>query len=194
MTAHYAKAGRLFGAIMPVLLFAASAANAWGADSCVPFKGTSMGSFFPWTPALPDGGWVSDVYFTIGGVVLPGTIVYSADDVVPKKTTTNPTNTFLGYEKGTVTLIGITGTFDLVSHFSAPQQTAASGVSMLNESGTLGNGTGVFAGISGHFTDHGIYGPSVPHKEGAIMGVTTTLEGTICGVDLSALGLAAKTK
>jgi hypothetical protein len=193
MTAHYAKAGRLFGAVMLVLLFAASAANAWGADSCVPFKGTSTGSFFPWTPALPDGGWVSEVYFTIGGVVLAGTGVWPIGDIAAKKTTPNPTNTFLGYEKGTVTLIGLLGTFDLVSHFSAPHQTAASGVAMLEESGTIGNGMGAFAGISGHFTNHGICGATVPHKEGAIAGSATVLEGTICGVDLSALGLA-KTK
>jgi hypothetical protein len=182
MTSYGARAGRLVGIAVLVLLFTASAANAWGKDGCVSFQATAQGSFL-FTSSLPNGGWVVDAYFTIGDAQpLHATIVYDADTILPKKTTRN---TFLGAEKGVVTVDG-GGTFDLVSHFTAPHQAFTTEVFKLNESGTISNGTGRFANISGHFTDHGIYGPAVTATDpSAVMGSITDMQGNICGVDLS---------
>jgi len=179
MNIHRAKGGRLFGAAMLVLLFTASAANAWGGNGCVPFKATLMGSYYS------DRGWVSDVYFTIGGDLLYGQMVTSIDTT--KKITVN---NFLGSETGVVTTLD-GSTFVLVSHFAAPHQASASGVAMINESGTIGNGTGTFSGISGHFTDHGIYGSVVPPPPQTSTGpwawFVGGMEGNICGVAVSSL-------
>jgi hypothetical protein len=185
MTIHGARAGRLFGIAGLVLLFTASAANAWGKDGCVSFQATTQGSFLLWTPSLPNGGWVFDGYFTIGDLRLHATIVYDADSILAKKITRN---TFLGAEKGVANVDG-GGTFDLVSHFTAPHQAFTTGVAILNESGTITNGTGRFANISGHFTNHGIYGPAVAGNSTdplAVVGGITDMQGNICGVDLSA--------
>ena len=188
MTIHRAKGGRLFGAAMLVLLFTASAANAWGGDGCVPFKLTFQGSFLPYaTPTMPYGGWALEGYFIIGGLPLHAKLEYPIDDIVGTKVTKN---IFRGTEKGIVTFDG-GGTFDLVSHFTSPHQTFKDGFAVINESGTVGNGTGRFANVSGHFTAHGIYGPAVPHSPDSPVGDVGSMDGNICGVSIA--GLTAKT-
>ena len=188
---HKVIVGRLFGAAIFATMLSASAANAWGIDGCVAFQATLHGSFLPYTPSLPNGGWVADGYFTIGDLRLHATVLYDVGDILGRKETTN---VFLGNEKGIVNIDGV-GTFDLLSHFAAPHQTFKTGIATLNESGTIGGGTGKFANISGHFTQHGIYGPAVTGNStdpSAVMGLISNMNGNICGVDLSAAGLTAK--
>ena len=188
MTIQQVKVGRLFGAAMLVLLFVIPSANAWGSEGCLAYQATLQGSFLKKTPTTP-AGWFVDSYFTIGDVVLHAKIVYAASDIVPEK---NTQNVFQGAEKGVVTVDGV-GTFDLVSQFTAPLQKVKEGVAILNESGTIGNGTGVFANISGHFTNHGVYGTAVVHSAGT-MGFVANMNGNICGIDLITAGLASATK
>ena len=184
MTTHRAKTGRLFGAAMLVLLFAVFSANAWGGDGCVAFQATTQGSL-RFAPLI---GWYADAYFTIGDAVMPATIVWHAKDVVTERMNKH---TFMGAEKGVVTVAGL-GTFELVSHFTSPHRTFKDGVAILNESGTIGGGTGVFASVSGHFTHHGVYGPAVTGAEPPTrpFGFTSSMNGNICGLDLNAAGLA----
>lgn len=194
-----AKAGRPLGAAVLVLALTACAANAWGGDGCVSFQATTQGSFFvsppvPAPPLFPTSfimGWAVEGYFTIGQIHLRAMLVYPIENIVEKKTTQN---VFQGIERATAYVQG-GGTFDLVSHFTAPHQKfgGTEGVSILNESGTIENGTGRFVNISGHFTNHGIYGPAVAGistEPNAVMGVTTNMNGNICGVNLSVASMA----
>jgi hypothetical protein len=181
MTIHRAKTGRLFGAAMLVLLFTVFSAYAYGGEGCVAFQATTQGSFHV---APPPMGWYADAYFTIGDAVMQATIIWKAKEVVVERMNQH---TFMGTERGVVTVEGL-GTFELVSHFTSPHRTFKDGVAILNESGTIGGGTGVFAGISGHFTHHGVYGPAVTGADppaGRPLGFASSMNGNICGLDLN---------
>lgn len=182
MPNRIAKAGRLLRATVLVGLIAISGANLWGADKCAMFQATIQGGF----RVAPARGWYAEGYITAGDTVLRATMFWAAASVVPEKF--NP-NVFMGNEKAVFTVDGL-GTFELVSHFVSPHRTFKEGVAMLNESGTIGNGTGIFVNVSGHFTEHGVYGPAVPGGvPPANLGFQGSMNGNICGVNLSGVGL-----
>ena len=176
------KAGRLFRAAVLVVLITVSGTELWGGDGCVAFQANIQGAL----RLSPVPGWYADTYITIGKTVLQATTVWAAPAIVAEKF--NP-NVYMGTERAVVSVEGL-GTFELISHFVSPHRTFKEGVAILNESGTIGNGTGVFANVSGHFTDHGVYGPGVPGGVPPVnYGFLSSMNGSICGVDLSTAGL-----
>jgi hypothetical protein len=187
LTAYRPGAGCLVGIAGLILLFAAPAANAQGNNGCTAFQATMQGSLFlppdlpPGTP--PAGAWIEEGYVTIRGTSVPLHVrsVYDLATIGSKRETRN---IFLGTETG-VYAFDDGSTFELASHFTAPHQASAIGLYVINESGTITNGTGQLAGVSGQFTAHGIYGPAVPPiEDGGLFGVIAELHGNICGVDL----------
>jgi hypothetical protein len=153
-------------------------AQAQGRGGCVSLQANVHGSLlFPpdvGPIALPNGAWVVEADFLIGGDAHQGVVVFDLTDTVTKK---GFKNIFLGFEQGLVTLDDGT-TFEMVGHFASPHQVLPIGPWTLNESGTI---TG--DGISGQYTEHGIYGFDVPPvNPNGLLGFIGWMRGTICGL------------
>lgn len=182
MLTKSAKSSGLLRALGLLGLIAVSGVNLWGEGKCMAFQANLQGALV----LSPLRGWSAQGYITAGDTVLQARVFWPVSTVVPEKF--NP-KVFMGTEKAVVTVEGV-GTFELVSRFVSPHRLFKEGVAILNEAGTIGNGTGSFAGVSGHFTDHGVYGPGVPGGVPPVnYGFLTSMNGNICGIDLSGLGL-----
>lgn len=176
------KSIQLASLVLVVAFVMASAPIASGQGHCTAFTAVGTGSYYVpgQNSLLPFGGWIADIYFTIGVEQLHAKAIYDASEDVWKKAPEPGVNTSIATERGKLTFDD-GSKLEMPGHFVAPLEKSADGVFRLNEAGKIENGTGAFANVSGSFTTHGVFGPGVTRPDPqAVLGAILQTQGTLC--------------
>ncbi len=150
---------------------AVSQASLAAGPGCTSVAGSAYGKHV----RSPEPAWVGTLLVSLGGgPVERATFITRNNEIdVDRLLQGQP---FRGQETWTLTLSH--GSFDIVADFvGSPASTP--GLHDLSESGDIGNGTGGFAGASGHVTIHGPFVSPVVDPAPLFIG---QLRGSLCGI------------
>jgi hypothetical protein len=131
--------------------------------------------------------WVGDATFQIGKDAEITATTQTLNTGVTKGGPGTDSPIYIGTEETTAMIKpALNEGFLLLTRFVLQQRKIVSGVSWVNETGTIAplpGATGKYKNVYGHYTLHGPFGPAVPHTEVGIMGWNGQFHGNICGIE-----------